>query len=908
MSFDQRAYAEEVLRPLAKDSARLDALNQVLRALDAPKPKVEVAARLDLGELLGVDPSMSAAELGAHLRGVKKALNKNARLGSGPLLLTRLLDELGKFGQLDDPALWGALMAERGQALKGQLENFARMIAQDRPLKLLTIEEATELAANEGLSGVPQRDLVMALNAQGVEVRPDFEPPEDKPVKKIQDVTKHPEFRTIVDALVWSTSTAKPMAVRVVDELSFEENGRRTEISLSHVGTAAKELEKAARRFNAKTHQDVKDALSKVKLLGSQSELHQMALVSVMGQAESLLNSGRTKLSVRNHLVDLGLAEVDASRIVVKLSEAGQARGLADVTDKLVAGALDEARRLFDALPEMSEDEAVEKAQLGLRLEAAEKKKRDLLAEYEVARRRRDYAAAETALRGAMSVDVGDETLASRLAVLPPPPPGAVVARSAGQGVDITWSGAGAEARYTVVRSAGAIPVGPSDGDVLTTNITEGRFHDPRPLVGRSLHYAVFASKDGAHFSDPSVTTTTVLPAPSDLTASAGVTDVALSWSTPPQASGVVITEIAPDGSLREHRPSTPGQLSVSGLRTGTKYRFAATAVYLLPGGERRSSAPAEIDAIPRGLIRPVDDLRVESVEGGHRASWSTIIGYTVELWVFPVEEKLRPGLSLSNVDLAAKKGSRITLKPGPASDGRTVRDFDALPDVSRLVPVTVDGDGGLVGAAVIEGSAPPVRHPEVDRLGNELRLSWEWPEGNYNVEIAWTAAGQRRTREVTRTAYLREGGPRLPGADHVRELTLSTVVVYEGERWVFSPVRVALAEGGAVPVVGYSLSVKRSRLGGKGKAVVTVTAADFRGTLPLMVVLKEAKFMPRAVTDGHVAIGCSVDLGAGETPGAATFEVDFGKVVPPFWVRVFADEGAKVRLEDPPTSQMKGS
>ncbi len=586
---------------------------------------------------------------------------------------------------------------------------------------------------------------------------------------------------------------------------------------------------------------------------------------------------------------------------MAKLSASTQVLGLSDVAERVTEGALGDARRLLDSLLPLDSEDTDELKRVIDSVEAAEKKKRQFVALYEASLKSRDYVAAATALRDALSVDTQDDDLRSKLARLPPLPPASLFLRVDGRSLEITWSANGDDAiRYSVVRTTAEIPVNHEDGEVVAAGIKNTRLRDDKAPIGTLVRYSVFATRDGSSYSDPATATSVVLPAPYDFAASPGTTDVSLSWATPPEAAGVVVTETAPDGTRKEHRPATPGQLVVGGLRTGTKYRFSAKAVYLLAGGERCESAAVEFDATPRGAIRPVDDLRVEAAPAGHKARWSSVVGYTIELWALPITAHVTPTTRITRAELTNLSGRRLTLRPGNGGSGETVTEFDSLPDVSLLVPITLDGDGGLVGTPEVAGSAPPVQKPTSERFGDEVRLSWEWPKGDYMVEVGWQVGGRRSTRRVSRTSYNNEGGVRLPASEVAGEVTLATVVRVRSREWVSAPISVPVS--GVAPAVKYALAVKRSKFGGKGTVAVSVESPQLRGSVELLTVLKEAKFIPNASSDGTIVDRRTVDLSSGRS----SFSLDLGKVVAPFWVRVFSSNNG-VRIEDPPTSQMRG-
>lgn len=897
MSFDAAKYKNTVLLPLARDKSRLDALQQVIRDVQSDQG-VRAVARLNMAELYAIEPGMNASQLAAHLKDLEKTYNSQKR-ASAQLLKRLILEVLPKAGaDVAEPDFWAQAASSRDEALKEQIDAFARSIAAEYPLKVFTPEQVTDLASGMGLSSVPESSLRPALDREGVQIVHDFNVPALKIPIPIRKVTEFPDFRTLVDVL---TRPEQPSGVSVIDVLSYGSPPRT--FTPKSVKDAQILLQKQEARVDPVARQAAQNALGELSRLTTQGEIHALVLAALAESTKDLLRRQPSRLAVRDELVTWGIASLDAARLVTKFATTTKALGLSDVSDCLANGALAQARRTLDSLPSLEGDDVNERDRLAAAVDLAEKKKQRYISDYESALKGRDYVSAATALRAALGVDAQDETLRVALDRLPPLPPASVSLRVEGRTVDVLWSAnVGDAVTYSVVRTRGEMPANHTDGHVVTTSSDATRVRDERPLIGVPTRYSVFATRDGASFSDPASATTIVLPAPTDVAVSCGVTDVSLTWSTPPEASGVIVTETSPDGTRREHRPQTPGQLTVSGLTTGTKYRFSVTALYVLPGGNRRESASSDIDATPRGSIRAVTDLRVDAVPGGHRAQWSSVVGYTVELWSLPIGASVPTGTRITADELARLGGERLTVRPTDAAGGITTREFDLLDDVSRLLPLTLDGDWGLAGNSEVAGAAPSVRNPVAERFGSEFRISWEWPAGDYVIEVAWRDGTGPRSLRTSRTSYNTDGGVRIPTAGLVGDVTLATVVRLGADEWVSSPVRVPVT--GTEPLVSYELSVKRSAFGGKGSVAATVKSHDYRESATILTVLKESRFMPGAVSDGTIVDRRTIDF----TSSSSThFTLDLGKVATPFWVRLFAEPHSEVRIEDPPTTQMRG-
>ncbi|MFE9242734.1 fibronectin type III domain-containing protein [Nocardiopsis sp. NPDC006938] len=899
MAFDAKQYRKTVLIPLEKDKDRMAVLQQAIRDVQG-EDGATALARLDVAGMFAVEPSMTGAELERHLGSVEAAFNspsiKNRRSAQ---LLKKLLELLRTSGAaVADPAFWSGMSRARTEAVRAQLDGFARAVAQEHPLRVVLPEQVREFAAGTGLGGVSEDDLADALSAHGVRVAADFEVPRVRVPAAVRVVTDYPEFRTLVDVV---TRPERPEGIRVVDELAFGEPARV--LGPKDVARARELLQQQEARVEEGARQAAQNGLAALAECASPADLHALVLSSLAETVEGLLRRGQPRVTVHEELCRRGLDQTDAARLVTKLSASTKVLSANDVAERLADGALGEARRLLDSLPEPEEDERAERERLARRVEEAERKKGRSVVRYDAAVKQGDYAAAAAALREALSVDTRDEELRNRLQRLPPLPPANLSLRADGRALVASWSADGeGTARYAVVRTTGGVPANPRDGELLADGHTGTVFRDERVPVGTRVRYSVFATRDGVLHSAPATDTCEVLPPPFDLDASAGSSQVSLSWGVPSEALGVVVTQTAPDGTRTTHRPTAPGQTTVTGLTLGTRYRFSVAAVYLSDDGRQRESAAVTADATPRGAIRAVDDLRIDSSPDGHQASWGTVTGYPVEVWALPPTARIERGTRLPRARLTGMGGRRLTLRQDGGADGRTVCSFDLLPEVSLLVPVTVDGDGGLVGTARITGSAPQVRTPTAERLGGELRLSWEWPEGDHQIEVAWRAGGRPVTRRVSRTAYNDGGGVRVPDADSISDITLSTVVRAGDREWSSAAVPVPLS--GPAPKVRYSLEVKRSWMGGKGSVRVTAESPDFRGRVPAVTVLKEAKFMPGDASDGTVVDRRELDF---TDRDSLSYELRLGRVASPFWVRVFVEPGSGARLQDPPTSQMRG-
>jgi len=893
MSLNELAYRQALIK-LDKDKARRNTLTRAIHALQR-KADLTPLGDIDCAEVLAVAPGMSDAELMAHFASLTSFLNKQRAIPAAGVV-RQLLEVLKKTNGVDltSADFWRSQEDARRASLKGEAKAFCDAIAAELPLKVLTPEELTERAAGAGLSSLPTGELATLLNAAGVTVAADFDLPTLKLLRGFTTIGDFAEFRTVADVMLLGVP-GEITAIRVIDRLAF---GPAADVVTLATLDRAKTAAEQARDSDA-----MQAAQKVITLLRAEyatpAALRDVALTEVAGIARDLIKRRMPLLRVRDELVTRGIDVTDAARVVTKLSTSAPQTGLGDVATRLAAGSLAEARRLLASLTPI-EEEREECARLEAQISSAEQQKVQALARYESAVTARDYGAAAAALREAISIDSDDEDLPRRLGALPPSAPGPIQARAAGAGAAISWPReAGDGVRYTVVRAEGCIPASPTDGDCVAHDVTSTEVTDSQPLIGREVTYAVFATRDGAIWSLPGVVECLLLPPPTEVAATAGTTNVNLAWRTPAAASGVVVQMTAADGSSREFAPAASGELTVRDLVTGSKYRFTLRAAYVVAGA-RQLSAAAEIDATPRGQIEAVRDLSVGAdPQVGHLARWSVVVGYPVELWALPINAEVRAGTWIPLTELG-ERGTRISGTGGSTSGPTSTLSFGPLADVSNIVAVTVDGDRGLIGASQVTGAAPPVSNVVAEALGDSIRLSWTWPRGDYGAHVEWAEDGHRRTKRVSRATYNVDGGVHLGPARELTDVAVALVVRANGVEYVAPPVSVPLQR--ADPRVRYSLRTRKPMF---GPAIVEATFAssDFSGAADVLVVLKEGSFMPASAADGRIVERLGVDL-RGADPSIHV--VSLGKVKSPFWVRVFP-ASAEIRLQDPPTNQMRG-
>ncbi|WP_071289219.1 hypothetical protein [Mycolicibacterium llatzerense] len=902
MSFDTKAYDTDVLKPLNKDQAQLTDIGRAVRELQET-PGTKAVAGLDLPRLLAIPPDRKDLEV--HLASVDRHLNKRQNWSSAQRL-TRLLKELQTAGlKLTDASFWAELESAKAEVFKAKIDEFATAVAlEHQALKVITDQQLEDKAKSQGLAGsVSAKKLASAVEAAGIAVRPDFQLPQITVPRVITDLAKHAEYRSIVDVLLLGEA-AKPTSVRVIDALTYAGGSA---ITATHVDAARRSAESGK---DSDALQAAQKALALIRSdFADSGRLQQLVLATFAATAKEMLARGELLASALAKLSnDTGLDRVDAARLLANLSGSTSTRGLSDVTNFLADGALADARRTFDAVADAELFGETEIQRVKELLTSAETRKAALIAEYEAAMTSRDYGTAAKALSQAVSIDKQDARLQSQLDSLPPPPPENLVVKPVADGrLSLSWrANAGGDCGYIVVRSTdGRAPANAADGTQLARDLTVTTYVDANPPVAQRVHYAVFAERRGAA-SLPVSASHILLPAPTEVSASASLTDITVMWRLAKEAVGVQVVRIDSDGTRIPMKVAGGNRVTVSGLVTGSRYRFQLEAIYVLGDGTRMLSPAAAVDATPRGVIRAVTDLRVVEARlpdgrEGHRATWSEPGGFPVELWSFPIDERLpAPGSEVVLTDMDALDGRRVSGVLDAAA-GLAGLSFAKLRELRVVAAITVDGDRGLLGDSAVAGSAPSVKNARADRYGDELVVSWEWPHGDYSAAVTWFQGGAAHTRRCTRAEYKSDGGVRISAAGSVDRVTVATVAHGNGAEWVAGPVEIQLAA--RLPVVRYELDIPPSRFGRRKPARAVVHANGYAGPLSFLVVARTSSIMPSKPDDGDVIDRLNVTV---DGTNSATVEFNLPKLSSPFWIRLFPD-GVAIKLEDPPTTQLKG-
>lgn len=910
--FDKKAYRDSVLQPYKANAAWQSSVAHALRALSDTtdrNARIQALAKADATVLFALTPGMSSDELTKHIKSLDMFLNKSRIpvVLSISQLLKAVKKALGE--SLYDPTLWAAVRKQASAAGQEELDAFVRALKQDNPIGVLTVEELRRAATSSGIgSSLTDRDLSAAATRQGIRVCPRVDVREDRKAALASKIRLHPSFRNVVDVLVLHERAVRPKDIRVIDELSAVVGSNRRRM----IGMA--DLRQSQSAANARSDDASESAKKTLTALAEQCSTDADVCACVLAwfadQAEQLRRQGLTQTLALGRLTSMGLADLDARRLLARVPTNEPTLDFASVTDMIAAGALARARRAYTVVAANPGDEAANplSAQVGEALAAAESRKSAAMDAYRRAFAVRDYAAARAALADARAVDREDEEISDLLLRIPPDPPTVVSAAFDPDrgGVLVSWRGVrDDDVCFAVVRSDAGVPANPTSDFQVASAVRDQQVLDRTPVVAREVVYAVFAFHQGGVCSAPATARVTVLPPPFETGVVVTATEATVFWRTPDQATGVSVELVGADGGRRTFPVSTKGRQRLDGLRLGQTYTALLQAHFIV-GGRPAFSQMVEVPVTARGLVRPVEDLRLGNTrmpngKPGIRAEWTDIPGYTTDVWTLPADAPVSQGDRVTVKRLDELGGTKI-VGVIRSSGNRQSMDIHEQTGVHLYVPLTWDGDEAVAGRAVVAGTAPPPRDVRVERFGTQLSVSWVWPSGDYLMDVVWTSVdGRTDHMRVDKFSYKRDGGVRIVDADTVTEVSVGTVVVGVGNERVCSPVTVELEA--VAPALSYELKLPRRFFGGRN-ATVNVTSEGFRGVAELVAVLSTGPYMPARVQDGEEIARLELDFSSGLTQ-SRTFQVPTIKGA--YWVRLFAGMAARIQLSDPPTSSLKG-
>jgi len=898
MAFDPDRYEREVIRPLRGRHGRI--------ADDLPR-------------LYAVEPGMTGAQLQEHLRRLRTYWNQRA---SGPDSRAQVCKQLLATDEelqrtpgvaLSDPDWWQAQFQRQaeaaGQAVKQLTADLVRAyggtgqitqaqldgIAAEHPAlrrdqvdeaahqAKLKVVNAVDLPTASGLDGSGYRELEQRLGEVGVD--------------------------TVVHLL--HPDLARPFTL--VQRFGVV-GGQRLTLGAEVVQERLAAAERAADSPAVRAR---KRALNVLRTcIANGVNLRELALFQIVERLAAARGQGLPDVLLIRQATRLGLTQEDAELVVASLP-AGLDAGVnpaARVRELIGDGDLRAARQALAEVPS-TDPEHGDVTTLVQRQEAELGR---LLGEAETAVATRREEEAERLLRDAQRIARDDPDLERRLRRLPPPPPREPTAVVDGASVRLVWGpspSAVAEMHYRVVCGVDRPPASPQDGRVVADGTATAAV-DATPPVARKLRYAVFATgSNGAVWSRGATVQASLLPPVTGVTVHAVPDQITISWDPHPELIAVHArrTQGRPP---RDASDGTPIECTTSSLvdrqiREGDEYYYALTAVYLDGRRERVEAQSTVISAAPRAPASPVDGLAVEPTSASGdgtrvRVSWPVGAGGgMVRVRYSPQPPPWEPGDTVTMTEID-RYGREVPGAPRVEGD-RMVLEADVPTRPLVYLPYAFGGTGVVIGLSVEVGQLNSVRQLDARRAGDQVILTWIWPEGVGVVEVEWSTPdlGEQR-RRISHSQYVDGGGCLLPvgsggGAAAVRAISV-------GPRGESRSLPAQVAIDGRSIRLSYRVESKRGPLGrfSRQRTVVLSADQDCSG-VELVVVAAPGRVMPLRVEQGVV-----VDRFAGlrltrDVP--LTFEVEMPQTMRrPYWIRCFATGSVPLTTVDPPVATLKVS
>jgi len=630
-------------------------------------------------------------------------------------------------------------------------------------------------------------------------------------------------------------------------------------------------------------------------------DLDALLLSEVVERLRPLARSGFIQRAIAAQACESGLDQEDAGLIAAAMGRADTSDALRpQVEDELAGGRLRGAQRLAAGLP--ADDPLRE------RIAALDAAIIDLVrrADQELAQGRREPAAA--LLAEAVSMARDDAELAGRLAAVPPPPPREAAARMDGDHMLITWKPSAASTggvQYRVMRGQGRAPGSPAEGTAVVRRTERTDVTDADAPPGAQLYYSVFAARGGETWSPPArAPSATFTPEVTDLSVVAADTSVAATWRAHSGADRVIVVrrEDEPprrwdDGTAVE---ASSGGFTETGLRTGTEYYYRITTCYRTPDGLRRYSLGVIAQAVPEPAPAQVTDLHVTGPDGGGAA--------IVASWTPPPYGRVRlvrgdeplpwpPGTRLSPDDTAGLQ--EVPGVPRRDADGRDVLELRLPPGRYHLLALTIGRNASVAGTMAEVRMVESIRGLTADRMHDQVRLGWIWPDGATDALISWPGG----ERHCSRRVYDDEGGAVITIGAAEATIEVGAVYPQRDGRLTAPATRVRVPARG----VAVTYRIRGSRWHPRRRTIEF--AAEQATRLPgLVVVRSTGRYAPDDPSEGEtVARVGPQDIAPGQI---AAFPVRVAKGAA--WLACYVDpdtdevDAQGVLLFPPPTEEMR--
>jgi hypothetical protein len=882
--FDLKAYEDGVLKPLRR------------RMPNLPD---------DLVARYAVEPGADPGALRERVEAVVRLWTKHAmRQGPMGLLCTQLVREhtemLARGDDPRSPQFWTRWTGEREHRVGGLIDEVvATLTASFGPVGVLTGGQLRATAAAHGALG--DADLDRACAEAGLRVV--------EPVDLPTTAGMRAPFTSLGEALA-AAGVATVPALLHPDVETFGLLGGFT----APGGRALDRAAATARARDLETQRDsptVRAQKEAVGILVSEADagtdLATVALFHLLTEVRAQRAEGAQPLALFRSLTRRGLVPEEAALVAVTVGTEGGVAAhdpRSEVDDLLAEGRLVAAERVAAALPAPEGDPAREAV-------ARRRRQVDDLRERARADQRagRDEEAG-TRLREALRLGADVPGLAEQLATVPAAPVLGVTAHPDGVGVRVAWRPAadhGADTTHRVVRGVGRAPVDPADGVEVQGGVDAHAATDDGPPVGRDLHYAVFARSSGGRWSRPACAAVVrVVPPVADVHVEGRPGAVVGRWKVHPDVASVEVrrSEGAPDAPGVPIAVEQGRGFHDTTARDGVQYYYAVVACYpAVDGGPGPRAQPQVHRGATRVAARPVTSLTAVPVTDDGpavRLSWRQRPGNEIVVRRAGTPCPWEYGATVGRAEL---DGWGVELDGAFTLRGESATLVAAVPPGrSWCVAFTLGPTGAVRGQDAVVDLTEPVRRLRARRFGDDVLVTWHWPDDVAAADVSWAGGGRR----ISRQQYRDDGGCRLPGAHAVASVAVSAVLL-GGEGDEARAPAVAVEVDQRRPQVHYEVRRRGRSWAGGVRCTVTVTSGEPIADATLVLVGASGHAMPRTPGAGIEILRQPVSI----TPGVPVElpEVPVPAVLrKPYWLRCFLAEPAPAVLVDPPVSQLKVS
>lgn len=240
----------------------------------------------------------------------------------------------------------------------------------------------------------------------------------------------------------------------------------------------------------------------------------------------------------------------------------------------------------------------------------------------------------------------------------------------------------------------------------------------------------------------------------------------------------------------------------------------SAPAVYrpTVPDPGLAPEPPAEDRAVTAEPLKPVTDLQARTIRSRTdivQLSWSPPAAGLVSMRMAAGPPPWREGTVVTIRDIDGY-GSPLGVTGVPGPDRKMTHELP-LPQARAFVTaMTVLGTAAAVGRTVEITKGAPVRGLSARRFGEEVRLTWTWPEEAVTARVAWqpsvvtgdagaTSAG-RQEQTCSRRAYDAEGGFSAVMGHAAQHVAVWAVIAGADGKQVTNPAEIVVP-GTGIPV-----------------------------------------------------------------------------------------------------------